>query len=354
MFGKQQNNTDMKRSNSFLFLLILFVSSISEAHLSELNGQNRSTARTADKPLFRDPFYDGAADPTVIWNKKEKKWFMFYTNRRANAPGLDGVSWVHGTLIGIAESIDGGSSWKYRDTCDIRYRLTDYTHWAPEVIENKGLYHMYLTYVPGIFTNWNHPRRIVHLTSKNLISWKFESELTLASDRCIDACIFRLPDGTWRMYYNNERDSKSIYYADSPDLYNWKDSGKKVVGDRAGEGPNVFTWKGMNWMIVDNWNGCGVYSSDDFVNWKRQEKNILQEPGTGADDNVMGGHPDIVVNGDRAFIFYFTHPGRIPAMKGKDVTETRRSSIQVAELEYIDGQIVCDRDKPVVMNMKGR
>jgi len=321
--------------------------------LSELYSQQNKKEAIADKPLFRDPVFDGAADPVVIWNQKEKKWFMLYTNRRANAPGLDGVSWVHGTLIGIAESENGGATWKYRDTCDIRYRLTDYTHWAPEVIEFKGLYHMYLTYVPGIFTDWNHPRRIVHLTSKNLIEWNFESELTLASDRCIDACIFRLPDGTWRMYYNNERDNKSIYYADSPDLYNWKDSGKKVVGDRAGEGPNVFSWKGKNWMIVDNWNGCGVYSSDDFVNWKPQEKNILQEPGTGSDDKVMGGHPDIVINGDRAFIFYFTHPGRIPGARAKDQNDSRRSSIQVAELEFIDGQIVCNRDKPVVINMRG-
>jgi len=34
---------------------------------------------------------------------------MFYTNRRSNAPGLDGVKWVHGTRIGIAESSDGGA-----------------------------------------------------------------------------------------------------------------------------------------------------------------------------------------------------------------------------------------------------
>jgi hypothetical protein len=96
--------------------------------------QNSKQPARANKPLFRDPVFDGAADPTVIWNRKEKKWFMFYTNRRANASGLDGVTWVHGTLIGIAESADGGATWNYRDTCDIRYRKTGYTHWAPEVV----------------------------------------------------------------------------------------------------------------------------------------------------------------------------------------------------------------------------
>lgn len=308
--------------------------------------------KPAPKPLFRDTIYDGAADPTVIWNQYENKWFMFYTNRRAAAEGLDGVTWVHGTRIGIAESTDGGATWKYRDTCDIQYRFTDYTHWAPEVIEHKGLYHMYLTYVPGVFSDWRHPRWIVHLTSKNLINWKFESKLELSSEACIDACVFRLEDRTWRMYYNNERDGKSIYYADSPDLYNWTDSGKKVVGDRGGEGPIVFQWKGKNWMAVDNWSGLGIYSSEDFIHWKRQEKNILQEPGTGLDDTDMGRHPGIVLSGDRAFLFYFTHPGRTPDRRGQDVYETRRSSLQVVELEYVDAQIICDRNKTVYINLE--
>jgi hypothetical protein len=338
---------NIAKSNKILGLFIMICSLCPIL----LYAQNNKTEKLADKPLFRDSIFDGAADPTIIWNIYEKKWFMFYTNRRANATGLDGVSWVHGTRIGIAESSDGGATWKYRDTCDIQYRLTDYTHWAPEVVENKGLYHMYLSYVPGIFNNWNHPRWIIHLTSKNLINWKFESKLNLSSDRCIDACVFRLPDSTWRMYYNNEVDGKSMYYADSPDLYKWTDSGEKVVGDQAGEGPNVFHWKGKNWMVVDNWKGIGVYASDDFIHWKRQDKNILQEPGKGADDQVMGGHPDVIVNGDRAFIIYFTHPGRTIENIGKDNYQTRRSSIQIAELEYANGQIICNRDKPVFINL---
>jgi hypothetical protein len=211
---------------------------------------------------------------------------------------------------------------------------------------------MYLSYVPGIFNDWNHPRWIIHLTSNNLFNWKFESKLKLASEKCIDACIFPLPDGSWRMYYNNETDSKSMYYADSPDLYHWTDSGKKVVGDKAGEGADVFQWKERYWMIVDNWRGLGVYSSTDLTSWERQSENILQLPGKGEDDGVIGGHADVVVNQGRAFIFYFTHPGRVPENKGTDNYNTRRSSIQVAELEYKNGQIVCDRDKPVTLNLK--
>lgn len=305
----------------------------------------------ADKPLYRDPVFDGAADPVIIWNQQEKRWFMFYTNRRANDEALDGVTWVHGTRIGIAESVDGGATWSYRDTCDIDYRLTDYTHWAPEVIAHNGTYHMYLTYVPGVFTDWNHPRDIIHLTSKNLIKWTYQSTLKLVSDKCIDACVFPLPQGGWRMYYNNERDGKSMYYADSDDLYNWKVSGKKVVQSR-GEGPKVFRWKDKYWMVIDEWKGLGVFSSDDLKTWKKQEKNILQIPGTGEDDKVKGGHCDVVVNGEHAYVFYFTHPGRVPENRGRDNTETRRSSIQVAELQYENGEITCDRNKPCNIHLK--
>lgn len=305
----------------------------------------------APKPLYRDPVHDGAADPSLIWNGEENKWFMFYTNRRANVPGLEGVSWVHGTRIGIAESRDGGRTWTYLDTCDIRYRPGAYTHWAPDVVFHNGTYHMFLTWVPGIFRDWKHPRSILHLTSKNLLNWTFESSLDLASDKCIDACVFRLPDGTWRMYYNNERDGKSIYFADSPDLYTWTDSGQKVIGDRAGEGPVVFQWKGKYWMLVDNWRGLGVYSSRDLIEWKRQGESLLSRPGTGPDDGVIGQHPDVIVSGDCAYLFYFTHPGRTPGNRDRDDYSTRRSSIQVAELRYIDGRISCDRDEPVCINL---
>ncbi|AVR45620.1 glycosyl hydrolase [Christiangramia fulva] len=321
-------------------------------------GSGRSEAdqvlNVAEKPLYRDPIFDGAADPVVIWNPAEKKHFMFYTNRRARADTLPGVSWVHGTKIGIAESQDGGASWEYKGTANINYPLledSEATYWAPDVIEHKGTYHMYLTIVPGIFEDWYHPRSIAHFTSDDLINWEYESSLELSSERVIDASVFKLPDGSWRMYYNNENDGKSIYYADSEDLYHWKDSGKKVVGDR-GEGAKIFTWKGKNWMILDSWDGLSVYFSEDFENWKRQENNILKKPGTGKDDKVKGGHPDVVVQGDRAFIFYFTHPGRTPENQGKDNYETRRSSIQVAELHFEEGEITVDRNKEVRLNLK--
>ena len=302
--------------------------------------------RVAAKPLFRDPVYDGAADPVVIWNHAAKQWWMLYTNRRANAPGLRGVAWVHGTRIGIAESADGGATWTYRGTANIPLGQPEVdSHWAPDVVFHDGTYHMFLSFVPGMHEDWGGTRSIHHLTSTNLLDWHDEGALALASDRVIDATVFRLPDGSWRLWYNNEPDRKAIYSADSPDLFHWTDKGK-VIGDKSAEGPKVFRWQGKFWMIVDQWEGLGVYRSDDASRWERQPRNILAAPGTGADDQVKGGHADVVVSGDRAYLFYFTHTGRRGTDAGKDTAEQRRSSIQVVELRFEDGWLNCDRDQP--------
>ncbi|WP_375436516.1 glycosyl hydrolase [uncultured Hymenobacter sp.] len=324
-----------------LFLLVL---------VSAAQAQQKPTGKLAPKPLFRDPIYDGAADPVIIWNKQEKKWFMFYTNRRATDTTAAGVTWVHGTRIGIAESVDGGATWRYRDTANINYRPTpQYTHWAPDVLEDKGRYHMFLTYVPGIFTDWNHPRSILHLTSSDLLNWKYESSLVLATDKVIDASVYRLPDGSWRMWYNNERDGKSIYYADSPDLYHWQDQGKALT--ERGEGPKVFRWQGRYWMIIDKWKGLGVYSSPDLKQWQPQPERLLELPGKGAFDQAIGGHPDVVVQGDRAYLFYFTHPGRTEGTLSAASIDTKRSLIQVVELHYQAGKLTANRDQPTYIKL---
>jgi predicted GH43/DUF377 family glycosyl hydrolase len=309
-------------------------------------------AQPAPKPLYADPVHDGAADPVIIWNKAEKKWWMFYTARRANIDDTTGVKWVHGTRIGIAESKDG-RTWNYKDTANISYRPdADYTFWAPDIIEHNGTYHMYLTYVPGIFSDWKHPRNIVHLTSKDLFNWKYESKLKLVNDKVIDAAVFQLPDGTWRMWYNNEMDGKSIWYADSKDLYTWEDKGKAIAA--RGEGPKVFQWQGNYWMVVDAWKGMEIYQSADLLNWRKQSTRILEQGGTEKDDGAIGGHCDVVVNGNKAYVFYFTHPGRTKTNPAAPYSyEAKRSVIQLAELNYHNGELVCDRNKEVVIRLKG-
>ncbi|ACB74658.1 glycosyhydrolase [Opitutus terrae] len=310
----------------------------------------------APQPIFRDPIFDGAADPVVVWNPHVQRWWMFYTNRRANVSGLSGVAWVHGTKIGLAESADHGTTWRHIGDADIELPPetggAEPTLWAPDVITAPdGTHHMFLTVVPGVFENWQHPRTIVHLTSTDLRTWRDPQPLALSSDRVIDACVFPLSRGGWRLWYNNERDRKSIYHADSPDLVTWTDRGKTSgVGERPGEGPYVFSWRGTHWMIVDLWKGLGVYRSDDLETWHAQSRDLLAAPGRGTDDGVNGGHACVVVNAqeDRAFCFYFTHPGRAGTIKpeDKDSLDLRRSSIQVVELRERDGVLSCDRDAP--------
>jgi hypothetical protein len=337
----------------FYYSLLLVLSSVLTGSVFAAEPsveQPKANGKVAPKPLFRDPVFDGAADPSLCYNRQNNKWYMLYTNRRATLPDAKGVDWVHGTKIGVAESSDGGVTWKYLGTTEIDYGKADYTFWAPEVLNHNGTYHMYLSIVPGIYTDWNATRHIVHLTSKDLMKWKYESTLKLASDKVIDACVIQLPDGTWRMWYKNERDHSWLYHADSPNLYDWTDRGV-AVNDQAGEGPKVFQWKGRYWMVSDVWDGLAVRSSDDCVKWSRQKDNLLKNPGRIPTDQAKGQHPDIVINGDRAYIFYFTHQDGKDAVPNDPFTK-RRTVIQVAELHVDNGQLTCDRDKPTYISLQ--
>lgn len=186
-----------------------------------------------------------------------------------------------------------------------------------------------------------HPRHILHYTSRNLYNWNFRSQLELSSDRVIDACVHPLPGGGFRMWFKDETHGSHTYAADSPDLYTWRVTGP-VLTERPHEGPNVFAFAGRYWLIVDEWRGQGVFVSTDLTTWQRNGL-ILDRSGKRTDDAGVGLHADVVVEGDRAFIFYFTHPERT----GKQEQPTqalRRSSVQVAELVVRDGVLTCDRD----------
>jgi predicted GH43/DUF377 family glycosyl hydrolase len=153
------------------------------------------------------------------------------------------------------------------------------------------------------------------------------------------------------MWYNNEKDGKSIWYAESTDLYHWTDKGKSIA--TRGEGPKVFYWQQKYFMIVDAWKGMEIFASDDLLHWKKQTNRILENPGKGKDDQAIGGHCDVLVNKDRAFVFYFTHPGRAkanPAARGS--FDDKRSVIQLAELKLVNGEIICDRDEEVNINLQ--
>jgi hypothetical protein len=64
------------------------------------------------------------------------------------------------------------------------------------------------------------------------------------------------------MWYKDEAAGSHTFAADSTDLSRWKVHGP-VITDCPHEGPNVFFWKGVYWMITDPWQGLGVYRSDE-------------------------------------------------------------------------------------------
>lgn len=389
------------------FVPLILLASCGVAGGFGANGSDRTRGVPADKPLYADPVHDGAADPFVIRNRDTGEWYMFYTSRRANVEGLHGVEWCHGTAIGIAVSKDG-AHWRYlRDAelradpranspavADAEFRgecptgarpgnsstelRADGTGvavswWAPAVVDDGREYHLFVTLVPGVFGDWEHPRSIVHFTGPDLLTWELRDTLSLRSDHVIDPEVVRMDDGTWRLWYNDERAGKGIAFADSPDLARWADRGVLTIAGC--EAPSVFRWKGLWWMLTDEWHGLRVWRSRDAMSWEMLPDCILSEPGTGPDDGAIGGHCDVVVSGERAYVFYFTHPGRtpgwdsarssgngnangIPASRNGNIPgnpvdnyRTRRSVIQVTELYMApDSSVFCRRDNRTFIN----
>lgn len=193
--------------------------------------------------------------------------------------------------------------------------------------------------------------RMAHYVSKNLWDWKFIDFLKLTSEKVIDASLMRMPDGTWRMWYKDDARNAAIMLAESKDLYKWSFTDKPVLGDTKQEGPKIFKYGDYYWMITDEWHGMRVYRSKDADTWEKQGL-ILDSASHRNEDRPSGAHGDVIVVNGKAYVFYFTHPGRkthFDAHMGENGIypfNERRSSIQVAPLEIKNGTLVCDRDTP--------
>ncbi|MGY4859406.1 family 43 glycosylhydrolase [Cryobacterium sp. AP23] len=292
----------------------------------------------------------------MIRHRGTGQWWMFYTQRRASVEE-PGVAWVHGSRIGVALS-DTGDRWEYTGVLDgLDEGAGPNTHWAPEVIWDGDRYRMYLTMIDGVPEQWpGHARHIVEFHSPDLWNWTRVQTLTLGSDRVIDACVERGDDGLWRLWYKDEAAGSTTWVAESGDLAAWTVRGVAIPG-RPHEGPNVFSLDGWWWMIVDEWRGQGVYRSDDAQTWRRQggpDEVILGRPGERPDDATFGRHGDVVVDGDRAVLFYFTHPGWDGSELGSaSGLAARVSAIQAAILRVTDGVLVCDRDDRDSLRLSG-
>lgn len=304
----------------------------------------------APAPLFRDPITDGAADPVVIWNREEKSWWMLYSQRRANTEAPD-VAYCYGNDIGIASTKDHGQTWVYRGTPDLETEKGRNTFWAPDIVYENGLYHMFVVYIQGARIHWGGKKRMAHYTSTNLWDWKFIDFLKLSSEDVIDASLFKMPNGIWRMWYKDDANNARIMLAESHDLYEWKMIHQPVISDSRQEGPKIFQYENYYWMLTDEWHGMRVYRSKDGLTWEKQGL-VLDSASSRPEDKPSGAHGDVIVVNNKAYIFYFTHPGRrshgeAPADENGIIPfNLRRSSIQAAQLEFKNGTLVCDRNKP--------
>ncbi|MBL9147507.1 MAG: glycosyl hydrolase [Phycisphaerae bacterium] len=309
-------------------------------------------------PLFRDPPFDGAADPVVVFNPSRGAWWMLYTQRRARLH-LPGVEWCHQTKLGVAESVDGGATWRYLETLPLPSGDEPHSLWAPDIVRgDDGRHHLFVTVVPGVHVDWSGTRFIDHYVAADLGSgelgrWTRVGRLPLTSDRCIDPSLFRKPGGGWRLWYKDEAHGSATLAVDSDDLVTWTPAADPGVSELYGEAPKVFALGGFHWLLKDPDSGLDVYRSRDLTEWTYQGK-ILETPGTRLDDGSIGKHADVVVEGDRALIVYFTHPyGQdFPERNGVMPYPARRSSIQCAELRVVDGALVCDRDAPVTLRLR--
>ena len=305
-------------------------------------------AEHAPAPLFRDPVFDGAADPSVVYNDADGSWLVYYTQRRANV-FCPGVAWCYGTKIGIARSTDRGRSWKYVGTAAGVTKGTDVdTFWAPHVFKDGDTFHMFVTYVANISETWSGRPYLYHYTSADGLAWRFADDVQTGSDNMIDAAVVRLPDDRWLLVFRDDTVGVRTAKCVSTDLKTWKRL-DDVTGDKQHEGPVMLFWKNKYWLLTDDWQGLGVYASDDGIRYERNTT-ILGDSGKRRDDAGNGKHPGVMTVGDRAFVVYFTHPGGPDAKRevADNVASyaSKRSSLQVAELGVdADGKLTCDRNK---------
>jgi hypothetical protein len=302
----------------------------------------------APAPLFRDPEFNGAADPSVVWHAGEKAWYVFYTQRRAKFEEKVAGSWFMGTQIGITKSTDHGRTWSYVGTAQgISRGLKEETFWAPHVFEEKGTYHLFVTYIPKAVKSAKGQPVICHYTSRDLLTWEYSDTADVKSDDIIDPAVVKLRDGRWLMVFRDCRRQNRTAKVVSSDMKNWERL-EELTGDGHHEAPVVLFWKDRFWLFIDEWKGIGVYESQDGIQYTRNSL-ILDKAGKRPDDGYWGSHPGVALAGDRAFVFYHVHAGRkigvdTAALDQKGI-EFKRTSLQVAELELKDGKITCDRDK---------
>lgn len=316
-----------------------------------------ASKETIPSPIYMDNNYHGPADPEIIWNPGTKEWMIFYTARR---PFRDQACYV-GTPVGVAKSKDF-VHWTFAGYCsfDGTGGLPDSekTYWAPGVIVEKDSAHMFVTVKDDSTPVWGGPSNIVHYSAPldNLVSgWK-RINVVVKTPISIDATVIK-NNNCWEMWYRDRptENTGGLYHARSKNLYDWELKGLakgdindvKVTKHTYQEGAFAFKWKGYFWIIADPHKGLAVYRSKDAENWEYQGI-IMYEPGKRFADNTRARHPSVIIRDGKAFIVYHVQPFlgyNMNTHEAGDEIYQKLSFLQIAELEFADGQLKCNRNK---------
>lgn len=291
---------------------------------------------------------------------------IFYTARRA----LHERTYV-GTPLGLAVSKDL-KSWSFRG-----YLKFDgvggqpdeqRTFWAPAIIRDGDQFHMFVTYKPESSTNpqsgiWGGDGRIRHYVAPvtdPVNGWRFVADLHGPEIVSLDATAYRDSD-EWHVWFKGKTHNTRprLRHLISADLQTWRASAApagdvfnpEVTGYGFEEAPHMFRWQGTNWLITDPHKGPLVYSSPTTTDWELRGL-ILGEGGTRMLDGSMGRHCSVAVVGERAFIAYHVEPWRDYTTGKSSIYQpekNRRAVLQMAEFKIVNGELVCDRDAPILL-----
>ena len=357
-----------KNSLSIIIVVLLVLA-------NSCNNGAKDKLQEVKAPIFIDPNYGGSCDPEIVWNEHNKSWYIYYTARR---PKLENT-WLQ-TPIGVAVSKDL-VNWEFGGYCKFDgvggQKDSPSTYWAPAIISFADTLHMFVTWKPDTTTEkgaWGGDGWIVHYKTpldNPINGWQKVSTLHDSTLNAIDATVYER-DKLFHVWFKAKKqgDKKNeLYHEATSDFVHWENQGfsksdvfnAAVTGSNFEEAPYIFQWKGKFWLITDPHNGFFVYSSTDSENWKYQGT-ILKEGGTRNLDNTMARHCSVCVKDGRAFIFYHVEPWRRYSLEKKTGEErvpifkqslkNRESVLQMAELEFADGEIECNRDKTVFIESK--
>ena len=342
-----------------------------------LNGKGEllELGQSVPAPIFVDPNYHGSCDPEIVWNKHDQQWYIYYTARR---PMLENT-WL-ATPLGVIVSKDL-VNWEFKGYCKFDgiggEKDATSTYWAPAIISVNDTIHMFVTWKPDTIPTegvWGGRGSIVHYKAplnNPIDGWQKVGALHDSTLNTIDATVYK-NERLFHIWYKGKEigeKKNELYHLATPNFRDWKKLGfsesdvfnAEATGANFEEAPYIFQWKNKFWLITDSHNGFLVYNSNDGENWNFQST-ILKVEGTRYLDNSIARHCSVAVKSGRAFIFYHVEPWRRYDLEKKKEPErqyifdqplkNRESVLQMAELEFVDGRIECNRNKILEIGSK--